>query len=65
MVVIEDFYHTATITENINWMKLTHHFFFEFNLIFKKILNLRPPYCTSTFTSRNLITFLDVHTKEK
>ena len=24
MVVIEDYYHMTTMTENVNWMKLTH-----------------------------------------
>jgi hypothetical protein len=57
MIVIEDYYHMMTMDENVNIMKLTH-------LISKKPLNLRAPFCTSTFTLEYLIAFLIIHTKE-
>ena len=47
VVVIEDFDHMTTMDENVNCTKITH-------LLSKKIsLNLRAPFCTSTFTSKN------------
>ena len=48
-----------TITyENMNWMKLTH-------LFSNLALNFRAHFCTFTLTSKFLIAFLNVHTKEK
>ena len=58
MVVIKDYDHMIAKDENMNRMKLTH-------LLSIFPLNFRPPFYTSTFTSENLITFLDVHTSEK
>ena len=47
----------TTIDENVNWMKLTH-------LLSNFSLNLRAFFCTSNFTSKKLIAFLDVHNRE-
>ena len=58
MVVIEDYDHMKTMDKNVKWMKLTH-------LLSKMIPNLRAPSCASTFTARDLICFLNVHSREK
>ena len=42
----------------LNWMKLTQ-------LLSKKTVNLRIPYCKSTFASKFLMLILDVYTGEK
>ena len=42
----------------MNWMKITH-------LMSKKSLNLMTPFCTYTFISKKITTFLDVQTREK
>ena len=52
--VIKDYYHMTIMDEN---MKITH-------LFLDVSSNLRPPFCASTFTSRFLITLLNVHTRE-
>ena len=57
-VVIEDYYHMTIINENVYYMKLAH-------LLSNFSQNLRVPFYTSTFTSKFLIAFLSVHTKEK
>ena len=44
--------------ENMNWMKLIH-------LLSISPLNIRAPFCTSTFTSKTLIAFPDLHPREK
>ena len=54
MVVITDYYHMTTVDENVNWMKITH-------ILSTFTLNLRGPFCTSTFTSKFLIIFLNAH----
>ena len=46
------------INENVYYMKLAH-------LLSNFSQNLRVPFYTSTFTSKFLIAFLSVHTKEK
>ena len=56
-VIIEDYYHMATIDENVNWMKLAH-------LLSNFPLNLRAPFCTSTWTSWFFVCLLILHTKE-
>ena len=48
----------STMNENMKWTKLT-------NLLLFFPLNLSAPFCTSTFTFKISITFLDVHTQEK
>ena len=57
-VVIEDYYHVTTMNANVTWMKLTR-------LLAIVSLNHRAPFCTFNFTSNLLITFLNVHIKEK
>ena len=47
----------TTMDENMNWMKLTH-------LLSNFSLNLRAPFCTSTFTPRLIIAF-STYTLEK
>ena len=56
-VVIEDYYYTTIADENMNWMKLTHP-------LSSFPLNLRAPFCISTFTLYFLIAFLDIQTRE-
>ena len=62
VVTINDFDHMTTMDENVKWMTLTP-------ILSRKLLHLRAPCCTSTFTSvKRLFTFnslLDVHTREK
>ena len=57
-IVIEDYYQMTIINENVYWMKVAH-LFSSFSQ------NLRVPFCTSTFTSKKLIAFFIVHTREK
>ena len=56
-VNIENYDHMTTKDENVNWMKLTH-------LLSVFSLDLKAPFCISNFTSKNIITFLDVRTRE-
>ena len=69
-VVIDDYYHMTIMNENMNWMKLTHLSKFSFKpylktllyiLHFKILNNLL--YIYTCF--KVLISFLNVHTKEK
>ena len=46
------------VDDNMNWMKLTH-------LLSSFSLNLRAPFCTSTFTSYFLRAFWGAHSREK
>ena len=57
-VVIEDFYQMTTTYEYVNWMKLTH-------ILLTFSLNPRAPFCTSTFPSTSLITFVMYTLKKK
>ena len=56
-VVIGHYYHVTIMDENENWMKLAH-------LLSILSLNLEAPFYASTFTSRFLKAFLNVHTRE-
>ena len=47
-----------TMDKNMKWIKLN-------TSILNFSLNLRGPFCTSTFTSYIIIALLDVHTREK
>ena len=47
-MVIGDYSHMTTIDEKVNYMKLARL------LSKKKNLNLRTPFCTSTFTSKKI-----------
>ncbi len=58
VVIIEDYHHMMRLGEYMNWMKLTQ-------LLSKKTVNLRIPYCKSTFASKFLMLILDVYTGEK
>jgi hypothetical protein len=49
-VGIKDYYKMTLINENMYWMKPTH-------LLSSFSQNVRVPFCTSTFTSKFLITF--------
>ena len=44
-------------------LEITYKDSMKHNLYF--FLKPYDPFCTSTFTSQNLITFLDAHTREK
>ena len=55
MVVIGDDNHMTSMNDNVNGMKLAH--------IIKTILKLRAPFCTPTFIWKQLIAFLNVHTR--
>jgi hypothetical protein len=57
-VVIEDYYDMTIIDENVYLTKLTH-------LLSIFSLCLKVSFCTSTFTSKFLIAFVYVHTREK
>jgi hypothetical protein len=48
MVDIEDYDHMQMMDENVKWMKLTH-------LLSYFSLNLKAPFCTSTFTSKQYL----------
>jgi hypothetical protein len=56
MVVIEDYDHMTSMNEIVKWMKLTH-------LLSIFSVSLRGPFVHLQFTSKKLITFLDVHTR--
>ena len=58
MIVIEDYYQVITMYRIIIWMNLTC-------LLSIFYINLKPPLCTSTFTSKKLIAFLIVHIGEE
>ena len=58
-VVIEsDYYHFTIMDENVNQMKLAY-------MLSIVSLNNEAPFCTTTFTSKLFIAFLDVCTREK
>ena len=48
MVVIKDYDHMTSMKENVNWIKITH-------LLLFTSLNLKAPFCTSTFTQKKKI----------
>ena len=58
MLVIRDAHHLITKDENIKWMKLTN-FFWQISI------NLKAPFCTNIFTSKFLITILNVQSRGK
>jgi hypothetical protein len=56
-VVIEDYYHTTIVDENMKHMKLTH-------LLSSFPLKLKAACCTYNFISFFLKALLDVHTRK-
>ena len=56
-VLTEDYHHMTRMDENVNCMKLTH-------LLLNFPLNLRAPFCTTTFYFKVLIAFLNVHNRD-
>ena len=59
MAVVGDYYHMMIMDKNINWIQLTHPLS-TFSLNLRSLF-----YIYNTLTSKILIAFLNVHSKEK
>ena len=58
MVVVKKYYHMTIMDENVSRMTFAH-------LLLKFSLSIKALFCTSSFILKQLLSFLNVHTREK